>query len=90
MIRDLSQALYQLINAWWTGDRIRASPVEGQIFQVGPGDLLTIDGVDLEVRQRGASDSSIALVCETASGSCELFITIIDEAGTASHGVAPA
>jgi hypothetical protein len=74
---DFCRKLWQWIRLWWTGDRIRVSPVEGRLLRVQPGDLLSVAGIDVEVIDRVLiAESSLCLICHTAQGTAELHVPV--------------
>lgn len=73
VLRDLCQFVWQ----WWTGDRIRVSPVEGRLLRVQPGDILSVAGIDVEVVDRTViAERSLCLICRTQRGTAELHIPV--------------
>lgn len=78
MIRQI----YQLVLGWWTSDRIRVPPAEGRFLRINPGDLLTLEGTEVEVLARYASEGqSLCLRCRTEAGLAELHVTISSDRG---------
>jgi hypothetical protein len=59
-LRLLSSSIANCVYWWWRGDRIRASPREGQLLSLTPGSPVEIAGTLLEIRER--------VVCDTALG----------------------
>jgi hypothetical protein len=81
VIHDFCRKLCQLIRLWWTGDRIRVSPVEGRLLRIQPGDLLSVAGMDVEVVDRLViAESSLCLVCRTPQGTAELHVPVFSKA----------
>ncbi len=77
MIGQLCQDLREIVWCWWSSDRIRVSPRDGQFLRVKPGDLLTLDGTDAVVLERNVSvHNSICLTCRTEAGFAELHVTM--------------
>jgi hypothetical protein len=81
MIHDFCRKLYQLIRLWWTGDRIRVSPVEGRLLRIQPGDLLSVAGIEVEVIDRFLiAESYLCLICHTPQGTAELHVPVFSQA----------
>lgn len=77
MMFDVYRNVCSLLGHWWSSDRIRVSPHEGQLLRIQPGDLLTVAGVDAEVVGRSLiEERSLCLTCHTAEGPAELLIAI--------------
>jgi hypothetical protein len=77
VIRHFCRKLCRLIRLWWTGDRIRVSPIEGRLLRVQPGDLLSVAGTDIEVVDRFViGESSLCLICRTQQGTAELHVPV--------------
>lgn len=72
-------SLLDLIQAWWSKDRVRASPREGRLLRISPGSVLIVDGAKYEVLRRGAidtaEDSVVRYYCECNQKSAELCVT---------------
>ncbi len=83
MIAHLWRDLGQLVWSSWKRDRIRASPVEGRLLRIQPGDLLTLDGIDAEVLDRsvteGPTGPCVRLMCRIESRFVELHLTIAED-----------
>lgn len=80
MIHEFCRKLCQLIQLWWTGDRIRVSPVEGRLLRIQPGDLLSVAGNDVEVVDRFViSERSLCLICRTQQGIAELHVPVFSK-----------
>lgn len=81
MIHNFCEKFCQLLRLWWTGDRIRVSPVEGRLLRIQPGDLLSVAGSDVEVVDRIViAESCLCLICHTPQGSAELHVPVDSEA----------
>jgi len=82
MVMKLYDDLHRLILSWWKSDRIRASPRDGRLLRVQPGDLLTIGTIHVEILDRSTQDCpagrSLQLNCQSESGSAVLSVTITD------------
>ena len=82
MNRDVLRDLFHLVWQWWTGDRIRVSPVEGRLLRVLPGDILSVDGTDVEVVDRIViAERTLCLICRTQRGTAELYVPVFSKAG---------
>lgn len=72
---DMYRDLCSLLGYWWSSDRIRVSPHEGQLLRIQPGDLLTVAGVDAQVVNRSlTTEHSLCLTCQTEAGPAELHV----------------
>jgi hypothetical protein len=82
MIARLWRDLSQLVRSWYMHDRIRASPVEGRLLRVQPGDLLTVGSRDVIVVDRSVAEGPaglcVRLICRTETGIGELHLTMAD------------
>ena len=74
MIARLVKQVWQQARSWWRHDRIRVSPREGRLLRLQPGDLLQIDGLQVEVLSRSV-EPTLRLVCQIDFGRAELTIT---------------
>lgn len=77
---EVFRDFWKIIASWWNTDRIRISPRDGRLFRIMPDDLLTVDGVDLEVLDRtlviGEECQSLRLDCRSPSGSVTVSVMI--------------
>jgi hypothetical protein len=75
-LRDVGSA----IRWWWTCDRIRTSPFDGQLLLLRPGDLLTIGTVDFEVTERTVrevgGEVTLTVTCVSPQVVAELVIPV--------------
>lgn len=83
MIAQLYRQVWKVLWLWWTADRIRASPAEGRLLRIQPGDLLTVAGVDAQVLGASVDTRSeggiFRIACSTELGSGELIVPITPE-----------
>lgn len=80
MIHNFCRKLCQWIRLWWTGDRIRVSPVEGRLLRIQPGDVLSVAGMDVEVVDRFViAESTLCLICHTPQGIAELHVPVLSK-----------
>jgi len=70
--------LIDTIRSWWRTDRIRVSPVEGQLLRLPPGSIISFEGQPIEISQRQVepqeSGKRIRYVCQTPAGIAELSV----------------
>jgi hypothetical protein len=89
MILEMYRDIRSLLAHWWSSDRIRVSPNDGQLLRLQPGDLLTVAGVDAEVLSRLLiADEFLCLTCGTAAGPAELHIPIPPHRGPVGWSIA--
>ncbi|MDP1797202.1 MAG: hypothetical protein Q8K78_06960 [Planctomycetaceae bacterium] len=50
---------YRLLHAWWAVDRIRVSPMEGELLRLQPSSILRIDGMCWTVATRWVCEDAI-------------------------------
>lgn len=82
MNRDVLHDFFHFVWQWWTGDRIRVSPVEGRLLRVQPGDILSVAGIDVEVIDRMViAEHTLCLICRTQRGTAELYVPVLSKAG---------
>ena len=67
-----------LIHSWWRGDRIRVSPMDGQLLRLQPPCWLHICNRYAEVVNRRVADGKPAVIyeCRTSSGSGTLLVEV--------------
>jgi hypothetical protein len=66
--------LLRLLHCWWAGDRIRASPRQGQLLCLGPGSILLLAGEPAQVLERHTQGACVCYRCVTAAGECEIVV----------------
>lgn len=79
-MRKLLDDFRRIICCWWTCDRIRTSPRDGQLLRIKAGDLLTFGELQAEVFMRShredASGHHLRLTCSAPHGTAELTIEL--------------
>ena len=80
MIVQIVRDLFRAMRSWWRNDRIRASPREGRLLRLGPGDLIVFGDTEAEVLTRSvginSSGPTLCLTCHTPSGLAELEVSL--------------
>lgn len=80
MIVQIVRDLYWAMRSWWRNDRIRASPREGRLWRLRPGDLVVFGDMEAEVLTRSVVDRpagpALSLTCRTASGTAEFEVSL--------------
>ena len=74
----MTRTLTQVLQVWWTKDRIRVARSEGKLWRISVGDRLLVDNQLFQVLSRSESDSLavpevIYTLAKDDGGSAELW-----------------
>ena len=79
---SLVTTVVDCMHAWWSKDRVRASPREGRLLRVSLGSILVIRCIRYEVVRRNLlgtpQDAAVRYLCEGPDGPAELRVTASD------------
>jgi hypothetical protein len=83
MSHSIWRDLLNTVRTWWDTDRIRVSPNDGRLLRIQPGDLMTIEGLDIEVLDRSLNSTErgelLQLNCRGPLGTATLTVAIDTE-----------
>jgi hypothetical protein len=72
------RVLLRLLQSWWSVDRIRVSPHEGEWLRLAPGSIIELEELSWVVHEReiiaSANDSLVAYRCTAGSRSGRLLV----------------